>query len=410
MLLNSEIAMELHSAWTADQDHPRKGRHGRPIPSQSEFEIFLDTMFQASLLQEEGKNVSSSVVWVSKEEFKKFELPKWRHSDLCLYFDTPIEFTAKNLAKMNGIADGKSGALLAHGGIGTASIWGICYFETGLETIGSIPAGVECSRHFAPDCPTFTISGIGSIEISRGNSRIGRIENGTFLASHADVLTYGMAGKYLLKLIGIESDQESRHYKNAEEASIARTYLSCVEYLIEILSQRKQGATIVFVPEENKARNYFESAWQVTGTLEIDILQENIIRFSSEKNMSGILFNLKVSKSLRNRLRNLADLARMDGALLLTSDFNVLGFGAKLKSSKWTGEIFKGPIPYSTSNQSIDFSRLGTRHNSALNFVGEVDGAIAFVSSSDGPIRAITRDSVKNRVLYWPDCRESMFR
>ncbi|MCR4320257.1 MAG: hypothetical protein NUV74_08010 [Candidatus Brocadiaceae bacterium] len=287
MLLNSEIVVELHNAWSADQNNPLKGRDNRPIPSKSEFEIFLDTMFQASLLQEEGKNVSSSVAWVSKEDFKKYELPKWRHTDLCLYFDTPIEFTAKNLAKMNGIANGNSGALLAHGGIGSASFWGICYFETGLETIGSIPASVECSRHFAPDCPTITILGIGSVEITRRNSRIGRIENGAFLASHADVLSYAMVGKYLLSLIGIETDQESRCYKSIEDASIARTYLSCVEYLIEILSQRKQGATIVFVPDSDKVRNYFESAWRVSGTLEIDVLQENKIRFSSAKDMSG---------------------------------------------------------------------------------------------------------------------------
>ena len=410
MLLNSKIAVELHSAWSADQNHPNKGRDKRPIPSQSEFEIFLDTMFQASLLQEEGKNVTSSVAWVSKEDFKKFELPKWRHTDLCLYFDTPIEFTAKNLAKMNGIVNGKSSALLAHGGIGGASIWGICYFETELETLGSIPASIECSRHFAPDCPTITTLGIGSLEITRRDSRIGRVENGAFLTSHADVLAYDMIGKYLLKLISIETDEASRCYKSSEEASIARTYLSCVKYLIDVLAKRKQGATIVFVPENEHVRNYFDSAWNVTGTLEINVLQENKIKFSSTKDIPDILFGLKVSKSLRNRLRNLADLAKMDGALILASDFNVLGVGAKLKSSKWTGEICKGPIPYATSTQSIDFNRLGTRHNSALNFVGEVEGAIAFVCSSDGPIRAITRDVSKKRILYWADCRESVFK
>ncbi len=58
----------------------------------------------------------------------------------------------------------------------------------------------------------------------------------------------------------------------------------------------------------------------------------------------------------------------MDGALLLTSDFNVLAFGAKLKATKWDKEITQGSTPYSTFDESIDFKRLGTRHNSALNF------------------------------------------
>lgn len=410
MFLNPKIASEVHSAWSVDQNNTHRGRDKRPIPSQIEFEIFLDTMFCASLLQEEGAYISSSVAWISKEDFKKFELPKWRQTDLCLYFNKPIEFTAKNLAKMNGIANGKSSVLLAHGGAEGTCFWGICYFETELEIIGSIPVGIDCTRHYSLDCPTITILGIGTLEITRRNSRIGRIEGGAFLISHPDVLSYDMVGKYLLKLIGIEVDKNTHCYKSNEEAYKARMYLSCIEYLIEILSQRKQGSTIIFVPDKDKARNYYDSSWGVTGTLEINVLLENKIKFSNVKDAEGILFGLKVSRTVCSRLKNLADLAKMDGALLLTSDLNVLGFGAKLKSSKWSGEICRGPMYFSTPNQSIDFDRLGTRHNSALNFVGEVDGAIAFVSSSDGPIRAMTKDVEKKRVLYWPDCRESMFK
>ena len=108
-------------------------------------------------------------------------------------------------------------------------------------------------------------------------------------------------------------------------------------------------------------------------------------------------------------MSNLADLAKMDGALILTPKFDIVGFGVKLKAPKWEGAIQCGPVPYSITEQTLDFSRLGTRHNSALNFVGSVDGAIAFVASSDGPIRALTKDD-EGKVVYWPDCRISMFK
>ena len=410
MLLNSELAISLQAAWSADQNHPHRGRNKRVIPSQEEFEIFLDTMFQATLLKEEDVSVTSSVGWISKEDFHKHELPKYRHSELCLHFDAPIELTAKNLAKMSGIANGKTSVLLASKKHDKVNIWGICYFENGLEKIGSIPAGVDCSRHFSPDCPTITTLGVGSLEISRGNSRIGRIENGSFLASHPDVLTFDVAGKYLLKPIGIEITEGSQCYKDSNEATVARTYLSCAEYLVEVLSQRKQGSAIIFVPDKAKAKDSYDSSWAVSGSLEIDVLQENKIKFSNSRDTSGTLFDLKVSRTLCNRLRNLADLANMDGALLLTPDFNVLAFGAKLKAAKWNGDVIQGPISYSASNQSLDFKRLGTRHNSALNFVSEVEGSVAFVSSSDGPIRVMTKDINNEKILYWPDCRISMFK
>ena len=99
----------------------------------------------------------------------------------------------------------------------------------------------------------------------------------------------------------------------------------------------------------------------------------------------------------------------MDGALLITPEFEVVAFGAKLKSEKWKGKIESGPIPMHFHKNYLDFSRLGTRHNSAVNFVGAVTGAIAFVASSDGPIRAITKGD-DDKVLYWPDCRISMFK
>jgi hypothetical protein len=410
MLLNKELASAFFDAWTADQNHPHRDRNKRAIPSLAEFEIFLDTMFQATLLKEEGISVISSVAWVSKEDFLKFEIPKYRQSELWLCFDIPIEFTPKNLAKMSGISNGKTSLLLVSKNEECAEIWGICYFENGLETIGSIPAAVACSRHFAPDFPTITTLGVGSLEVSRGNSRIGRVENGTFLVSHPDALTYDMAGKYLLKLIGIEIDSGAHCYKDSDEATIARTYLSCIEYLIEVLSQRKQAATVIYVSDKKKAQDFYDSSWAVTGSLEIDVLQENKIKFSNTKDPSGSLFDLKVSRTLCNRLNNIADLAKMDGALLLSPHFNVLAFGAKLKAEKWEGKIEQGAIPFSNSSQTIDFKRLGTRHNSALNFVGKVEGAVAFVSSSDGPIRVMTRDINKGTIFYWPDCRESMFK
>lgn len=69
MLLNPTIASDLLNAWSADQNHPHRGRPDRIIPTIHEFEVFIDRLFQASLLQEEGVLISTSVAWISKEHF-----------------------------------------------------------------------------------------------------------------------------------------------------------------------------------------------------------------------------------------------------------------------------------------------------------------------------------------------------
>ena len=137
------------------------------------------------------------------------------------------------------------------------------------------------TRHFSPDCPTVTISGIGSLQVTRGGGTIGRIEAGEFVSAHPEVFTPNMLGKYLYRLINIEIDNKSHCFKNDTDASIARTYMSCIKYLMEILAQRKIGATIILAPDVNIAKNHFDCSWGVSGSLEVDVLQKNMIGHSN---------------------------------------------------------------------------------------------------------------------------------
>lgn len=408
MLLNKELAASLLEAWTADQKNPLKRRGERTIPSINEFEIFLDTMFQVSLLKEEGSPAKVSVSWISKVDFSEFEVSRNRRHDLCLRFNEPIEFSASNLAKMSGVTNGDTSVLLAHGDGRYSYIWGICYFESITENIEEIPVGVECCRHFPPRSPTITTTGPGSLEVLRGKEIIGRLENGKFLTFHNTIIDYGIIRKYLLKIIGIDIDIGWVDYKNSQEADFSMTYLLGIKYLLHLLSKRKQAATVILVPDKEQSRKYYDTSWEINGSLELGMLLQHKAESISANNLKDILCGLKISRSLTNRIKNIADLSKMDGAVLLHQDLEVLAFGAKLKAKHWDGKIVNGPIPFFGASQLINFDRLGTRHNSALNFVGEVDGSVAFISSSDGPIRVVCKDFDKSQILYWSDCRETI--
>lgn len=326
-----------------------------------------------------------------------------RESRLTLEFDEPIAFEANNLAKLSGIVNGKTGTLLACRMESSAYIWGVCYFMRRTGSIGEIPAMVMKVRHFSPDYPTVTVTGVGSMQITRGGTVIGRVEGGEFMRAQATVLTSCMLGQYLNRLIG-------------EDADTAAAFKDCVEFIIEVLSERRAGAgaAVIFVPPSLKERALADAdtAWKVHGSLEINQLQRARLNWQKEEQKSksneSSLLRLKVDQALRHRLRNLVDLAGIDGALLLTPSFEVIGFGMKLKSPKWEQGAQHGPVIQPVEKQQLDFSRLATRHNSALNFVGSIEGAVAFVASSDGPIRALVK-STEEKIWYWPDCRVSMF-
>jgi hypothetical protein len=414
MLLNNQLALDVLAAWASDQHHPHRGRTEKPIPSEQDFAVLLDTMFKASLLHEEGKPVSTSVTWVSRNDFETHEVGRMRQSKLSLEFDAPIAFEAHNLAKLSGIVNGKTGTLLACRTESSAYIWGVCYFMRGTGPIGEIPAMAMEVRHLSPDYPTVTVTSVGSMQITRSGSVIGRVEGGKFLQAQATVLTSYMLGQYLYRLIDIEVDFNSQSFNSPEDADAATSFLNCVEFIVGVLSQHRMGATVIFVPPSLKERILEETdtAWKVHGSLEIDQLQRERLNWQKEaqksKDNTGVLFRLKIDQALRQRLRSLVDLAGIDGAVLLTPSFEVIGFGMKLKSPKWERDVQHGPVIHPIEKQQLDFSRLGTRHNSALNFVGSIEGSVAFVASSDGPIRALVRSTEEN-IWYWPDCRVSMF-
>jgi hypothetical protein len=269
-------------------------------------------------------------------------------------------------------------------------------------------------RHLRPDYPTVVVTGVGTMNIIRGHAVIGRIADGKFLQAQATVFTSYMLGQYLYSLIDIEVDFKNGTFKNSEDTWAAKLFLSCVEFIIEVLSQRRTGATVIFVPSAQKKCALAEAytAWNAHGSLEINRLQTARLGYSKQardtKDIAQTLFRLVMDQALRNRLRSLVDLAGIDGAVLLTPSFDVIGFGMKLTAPKWEKDVQHGPVKQQIEKQLLDFSRLGTRHNSALNFVGKVNGAVAFVASSDGPIRALVK-STEEKIWYWPDCRVPMF-
>ncbi len=222
-----------------------RGRADKPIPNEQDFYELLDTVFQASLLHEEGKSVLISVTWVSRNDFEVNEVGRLRQSRLTLEFDAPIDFESHNLAKLNGIVSGKTSTLLVCRKGANAYIWGVCYFMGKTGALGEIPASSMEARHFSPDYPTVTITGVGSMQITRGGSVIGRIEGGKFLRAQATVLTSYMLGQYLYRLIGIDVDLASNRFKNDEDADAARFFDHCVDFVIEVLSQRRIGATVI---------------------------------------------------------------------------------------------------------------------------------------------------------------------
>lgn len=85
-------------------------------------------------------------------------------------------------------------------------------------------------------------------------------------------------------------------------------------------------------------------------------------------------------------------LSRVDGGVLLTDRFRVLGFGVEV--------LPKGDIAAVKMNgKSVSIDDYGTRHRTAARFCQNYPGAVAFVCSQDGGIKCMR--SLSGEVHVW---------
>jgi hypothetical protein len=160
------------------------------------------------------------------------------------------------------------------------------------------------------------------------------------------------------------------------------------------------------IPDNKVAecRAAFQSKYPLQGTLRIDKSIEQLLSLPKSYEMA---IYLSYNRAIANRLNFLAQLACVDGALLLSDHLEPVAFGATVTARKWPGNVVVGPDSFGGGGQEFDLSRLGTRHNSAANFIGAFPYCYGFVLSQDGPIRGFIRKD-ENTLYCWPDCTVSM--
>ena len=92
--------------------------------------------------------------------------------------------------------------------------------------------------------------------------------------------------------------------------------------------------------------------------------------------------------ALARAVNAIAGLTAVDGATLLTSDYELLGFGAKIARRKGSRQVAQVTVTEPIAGGSAEIVEPaylgGTRHLSAAQFVHDQHDAIALVASQDG--------------------------
>jgi hypothetical protein len=391
------------SIWASEEIRCSKP-HITP-PNLEALRAVVDTAFLASLKREEGRPLGFSVALITGEELDATNKKSYPDGapQVIMKFPQSLPLNVEVISKLAGAFD-KDTTALAVEQIPDASpssyqIWGAIFYGPTRNLFNEVPMGGGGFSIFKPDCLIVTTAAVGSLIIARRDHLLGYFEAGRFERSVPTPFTSEAMGNYIIRAAQGNKgwDPQNRYW---------HVYIRALEFVLAEASSRGHGGTIILIPPANEASatDLYQPTYSFEGDLGIGFHQEQTI--TTQNNHSPIYEYVK--RLLSFRLEAFAQLAAIDGALVSTTEWKVLAFGAKLIAPRWTKDVLVGPDSFGGGGGTFERAKLGTRHNSAIDFIGACPGAIGFVLSEDGPIRGLAKRD-NDTILCWPDCRVSMF-
>ena len=392
-MLEDRIIQRIIETWELDQAHPLHEKIQTPLPPFHRLKRVIEVAYLASLEREEGRPIRFALVMVGPAGGGA--AVERRMSEYLFHLETPLRLSVDSITKLAPALDPAISAM-AVGPIGETedlTIWGIFTFSPTAHPFSEIPIWVYGEMGYRPDYFTVYANDAGSLVISRHHSQIGRILSGEFLPATPSPFTVRSLGRHLMEAIRNQS-----LYITYGDA-YWRVYRDVVEMLLSEASSRGHGSIFILLPSESLERKYYIPRFNFLEKVGVQPLLEQLLQDDLD-----VPTSIAVRKTVSERIKFLSQLGVIDGAVILTTELELVSFGAMLVAPAWKGSIITGPDGFGEGGgEPLDPGGLGTRHNSGIAFSGAYGGSIVFVISQDGPVRVFMRTDERT-ILYWPDC------
>ena len=413
-----DIALALRQKWI-DDEKPLE-----LLPAQNALVHLIDTMYQSTLLHEEGDAVRVRVVLGEPEAFEADHLLSQSSDAFTLRYDHPCPFTANDLRKLAAAAGFYRAMLgLRINSSRRFEIWGMVI--TGTRWVNRIDGGRLHGIWLPPNLVIQAI-GPGHMIAASGYQRVlesanGRILNEGFDPFHAQWLHrkfLNVRESVMQAAIGSPTPSDQTRICDSFVRSAAQ---NVTRRLLSQVRSRAHGGSLIYLPEDY-CRTEMLDRWfrfrvrfeQSESTIRFHTLMKrlvvealrvgqraglSIVRWEDFEQMQDSTLR-ELDEALIQYGHFLADLMSVDGALLMDRGFRLIGFGAEIL----------GETPVTTVHRALDLEAMncvkesaqagGTRHRSVYRLVHANAEAIGIVISQDGGVRFVANQNGK--VTYWP--------
>ncbi len=384
------------------------------LPAIAVIERLLSTCYQASLMREEERQVTFRLALANPDTFLAGEgPPSGLHK---LEFQEPRVFDEQELRRLSpaapadrsliGVREDEEGELL---------IWGMIH--SGPRWLQRVRGGRDFSPPL-PEVPIVRVTGPGRVVVDRGSTLVGKLEGGRLSDDSMDVFE----SRWMPVMFApVRDELREIHLHDKKEAEnpwadldldvTRRIAQHMIRRIISTARNFGHGGTLVIVPPHHAPdiltghyvqlkhkftdgpprRRYRSLITSVMNTLaEIygqgDGDREPVgwdeYRKSGDVRLSGL------DEAIFEMSHLVAGLMAVDGAVVMTQRYEILGFGGEISGSLRGVEAVARALDVEANYVSRENTEgYGTRHRSAFRLCNELRDALAVVVSQDGDVR-----------------------
>lgn len=414
------------------------------LPDDRTLLEILNTAYHVSLLTDEKRRCRFRAVFMMKDDLENAgRVLKNRPPIRVFRFAEPRPFSVEELRRLSPATDRWQSLIFVQVSPGQASPGNPGQeSESNLHIDGVVDKGLTTwgmrFRHTSPP-PFLVVSSMepGHLAIGQGRESFLVLRKGKIFRPSMEYLQEGPISDFfrasheeLRYQVDLPAPTESagedslRHIpadpKSDLFGAIHTHFL--VRLLFEI-RERGHGGALLIVPEACSAGDSrldsilrykypgtYENVWimlqklsRLSATEEAMALHPQGVHARSDAlHISQIeLHSKRIEDRLIDIIRFISALSGVDGAIIMTDRFRLLGFGAEIivQSPELSHvQVVESSLRKPLKPQSIE--NYGTRHRSAFRFCHAMPDSVAFVLSQDGGVKAVKR--VGEEVILWP--------
>ena len=391
-----------------------------PLPAATDLAALLSVCYHATLLHEEGRPVTFRLALSEPGAFEAAAGPPLGFPRLVC--TRPLPLDQHELRRLS------PAAAFSRSLIGTTSvgqgIWGIIH--SGPQWL-QFARGGRATEQTVPLVPIVAATGPGRLLVSAGPVVLAELRNGRLSGGEMDIFE----APWMQRRLGaVDRVQERAPLPAPDEAAPeARVDAAFAPVLAGHVLRRvlatvraaQHGGTLILIPHARVSEFLSDGRYAQVKYAFLDeeprrriqtlmmAISKELVRVEGAHaatvgwqayETSRARNLVEMDEALFEVAHLVADLTRVDGAVLMTDALEVLGFGVEIAGElPEVSRVMRAHDLDGASRTWVRTDRVGTRHRSAYRLCQAVRDALALVVSQDGGLRFIRWHD--QSVAYW---------